>query len=437
VRSAKRPAPQSPQVYTGKLLAKRPKFDEQCLALNIWAPPADGRLRPVLFFIHGGAFIMGGGDPYDGENLAAAGDIVVVTINYRLGVLGFVNFAEALGIPDLPSNLGLRDQIAALHWVKDNITAFGGDPKRVTICGESAGSMSVSLLMLCREAWPLFHGAIMQSGAVSMIHSREASVQCAKLYTERLNLKQGSLEDLRAIPVEDLLKAQIEVQKAMTQTIPAAPWFDSALLPESLAAAHHAQTAPVPLIAGFNREEIRTFEILPGPAILPTKRGDLDHVLRAQVPAAEAERIISAYPRTQQGDRALGTDLTFGMPTRNFAERHARENPTWAYRFDYASPFLGAAHGLELFFLWPYLPVSSAMALGPNIGKRRALSKRMKAHWTHFVREGAPLKDWPRFDSETRATMVFDRNDAVLNDPNAEQRSAWAGIDVYARAPTA
>nr|WP_254798809.1 carboxylesterase family protein [Sphingobium sp. AS12] len=159
VRDATVVGPQCPQMYGNAAKRARiaaPDFSEQCLTLNIYAPDdlVEGERLPVYVWIHGGAFVAGSGNGYDGSALARDGRIIVVTINYRVGVLGFVNFGAALGTSDIPSNLGLRDQIAALTWVQANIAAFGGDPGRVTIGGQSAGSMSVSLLLHATAARP-------------------------------------------------------------------------------------------------------------------------------------------------------------------------------------------------------------------------------------------------------------------------------------------
>ena len=426
-------APQCPQTFGGRGAAKLkpPHFAEDCLALNVWAPEAGAAgAKPVFVWIHGGAFVAGGSDPYDGAALAKLGDMVVVTINYRLGVLGFVNFGEALGLPDIPSNLGLRDQIAALEWVRDNIAAFGGDPERVTIAGESAGSMSVSLLMLCRKAWPLFHGAIMQSGAVSLIHDRANSLRIARRYAQLLDLNQGDLERLRTLDLARLLEVQGRIGQEERNGIPAAPCFDGDLLPGTLAQAHAQPTAPTPLLAGSNRDEIRLFEVMPGD-ILPTKREDLDALVRSQLPAEHAERLLAAYPRTTAGRRALATDLTFGAPTRNFAERHARSQPTWFYRFDYAHPLVGATHGLDIAFLWLERGLAASLVRGgPLSGRRRALADRIKTHWAHFTRHGRPESDWPAYTAQTRQVRLFNLEDQMVGDPDAERFRAWGGRDV-------
>ena len=435
VRDATISGPQCPQMFGNS--AKRAmldpaRFAEDCLTLDVYVPEggADVGAKPVYVWIHGGAFVAGSGNPYDGSWMARLGDVVVVTINYRLGVLGWVNFGEALGLPDVPSNLGLRDQIAALEWVRDNIAAFGGDPARVTIGGQSAGSMSVSLLMLARQAWPLFHGAIMQSGAVSLIHSRAKSVAVARRYADFLGLDQSGLEKLRTMDLRHLFEAQATIGAENPGTIPAAPWFDGDLIPGSLEAAHAAASAPVPLLAGAARDEIRLFELLPG-KILPSTWPELETLLTAQLGAEHAGRVLAAYPRTTKGRRALASDLTFAMPTRNFAERHARHSPAWFYRFDYGHPVAGATHGLDLLLTWPMRGLRAALARGGRMkGKRAALGTRMVEHYATFVRTGAPGADWPRYSPDARPVKVFDLADRVVPDLEGERFAAWAGRDV-------
>ena len=436
-RTATAMAPQCPQMYGSNAKRARsagPDYGEDCLALNIWSPEgAETGSRPVFFWIHGGAFVAGRCNGYVGAELAQAGDRVVVGINYRLGVLGFVNFGEALGLPQIPSNLGVRDQIAALAWVRDNIAAFGGDPGRVTIAGQSAGSMAVSLLMLCRPAWPLFHGAIMQSGAVSLIQDQETSRRIARRYAELLDLNQGDLDRLRHLNLQRLFEAQGTIDGEERNGLPAAPWYDGELLPASLAEAHARPTAAVPLLAGATREEVRLFELMPGD-ILPTRWTDLEALLRSQLPAAHAARILAAYPRTKAGRRALASDLSFAMPTRNFAERHARSQPTWFYRFDYAHPLAGATHGLDLTLFWPLTGLRAALARGGRrTGRRAALAKRMIAHWAHFANDGRASDDWPAYAADDRWVRLFDLEDGLVANPDATRFAAWAGADVAAR----
>jgi para-nitrobenzyl esterase len=427
--------PECPQ-YFGSFASKK-KIDsrevsEHCLVLNVWAPETrDGALRPVLVWIHGGAFMAGTGNIYDGAELAVRGDIIVVTINYRLGVLGFVNLGDALEMPDIPSNLGMRDQIAALEWVRDNIAEFGGDPGRVTVAGESAGSIAISMLMHCPQAQSLFHGAIMQSGAISLPHSRQTSRRIAGRYVEVLNLRSRSLEELRSLDVRTLLQAQATVHKLEPGSVPGAPWFDGDLFPSSLAAARANPTPDIPLLAGFNREEIRTFEIFRGPPILPMTHADNERLIRDQLPAEAAERLLKLYPNTKQGTRALATDLSFAMPTLHFAERHAQRNASWFYRFDYSHPLLGAAHGLELAFLWKFKGIAGFLMRGGLFtARRRALADRMQQHWAHFVQHGRPTDDWRTYCAQRRTVRLFNLSDSTVDDPDAQRRIAWAGADV-------
>lgn len=434
VRPATRFGKQCPQQMGGKVRRETldgADYGEDCLYLNVWTPDGGAPgAKPVMVWIHGGAFMAGSANPYDASALAREGDIVVVTINYRVGVLGFVDFGEALGLPAIPSNLGLRDQIAALEWVRDNIAAFGGDPTRVTICGQSAGSLSVSLLMLSPRARGLFHGAVAQSGAISLIHDRARAIQDARRFAELLELDQGGLEKLRTLDIARLIEAQGAVGKEIRNGIPTAPWYDGDILPASLADAHAQAAAPVPLLAGATRDEIRLFELMPGD-ILPSKWPDLEELLCTQLPGAQARAVLAAYPRDRRGRTALATDLTFLMPTRNFAERHARSQPTWFYRFDYAHPIAGATHGLDLTLFWPFRGFKMALARGgPDSGRRAALGRRMRGHVAHFVRHGNPGDDWPAYAPERRSVRIYALADRLENDPEAERFAAWAGRDV-------
>jgi para-nitrobenzyl esterase len=434
VREAAAFGKQCPQQYGPKVRRETLDSDaygEDCLHLNVWTPEGGSPgAKPVMVWIHGGAFMAGSANPYDGAALAREGDIVVVSINYRVGVLGFVNFGDALGLPAIPSNLGLRDQIAALEWVRDNIAGFGGDPGRVTICGQSAGSLSVSLLMLSPRARGLFHGAVAQSGAVSLIHDRARSIQDARRFAELLGLDQGQLDRLRTMDLAALVEAQGAVGKEIRNGIPAAPWFDGDLLPASLADALAHDAAPVPLLAGATRDEIRLFELMPGD-ILPSKWPDLEALLFAQLPEAQARAVLAAYPRTHKGRRALATDLTFAMPTRNFADRHARRHPTWFYRFDYSHPIAGATHGLDLTLFWPFRGFKMALARGgANSGRRAELGARMRSHVAHFVRHGTPGSDWPVYEPQKRSVRIYGLADRIEDDPESARVAAWGGRDV-------
>ena len=408
-----------------------PTLSEDCLYLNIWSPAADKRLRPVMVWVHGGAFVGGSGALYQGGPLAAGGDIVVVTINYRLGVFGFVNLADATGDDTLGRNLGLHDVVAALGWIERNIAGFGGDPERVTLAGESAGSIIVSLLMLTAAAGPLFQQAILQSGVFNLAQTRETSLTVAKAYLEHLG---PAAQDLRACPADALLDAEEAVARRFSNISPAAPWFDGDLLPASFAEAQARATPVMPVLAGANRDEIVLFRLMPGPKILRMTRPALVDVVRRDCPATVASRLERVYPDTAEGNRALGSDANFVMPTLHWAERHAAQGaPTWVYRFDYAHPLLRACHALELFFLWPFPGLFAAALRGGFLtGRRSGLSERMRAAWASFVRTGAPGEDWPAYRPPERLTRLFALQDRMVADPLRERREAWDGRDIEA-----
>ncbi|MDG2003468.1 MAG: carboxylesterase family protein [Novosphingobium sp.] len=301
----------------------------------------------------------------------------------------------------------------------------------VSACGfESAGSMSVSLLMLAERARGLFHGAIMQSGAVSLIHDRERSIADARRFAELLELDQGGHDKLKTMDILRLFETQAAIGDELTNAIPAAPWFDGDLLPASIEEAHAHEVAIVPLLAGSTRDENRLFELMPGD-ILPTKRKDTQALLRSQFAPDQAEQILACYPETRKGQTALGSDLTFKIPTRNFAERHAAIAPTWFYRFDYSHPLAGAVHGLDLTVFWPFTGLKMALARGgPNGGKRKALAERMRAHAAHFVRHGDPGDDWPAYEAEQQMVRLYALEDSIVSNPDAERYAAWAGKDI-------
>jgi para-nitrobenzyl esterase len=410
---------------------------EDCLYLNVYAPVrarTDGRPRPVLVWVHGGAFKSGAGGLYGGGALAEQGDVVVVTVNYRLGVFGFVDFAAALDV-DVPSNLGLRDQLAALEWVRDNIAAFGGDPEQVTVAGESAGSISVALLLSAPRAAGLFRSAVMESGSYSLIHGAEVHEEVARAYARRLGLGRADGARLWQVPAEELVAAQQAVNEQFPGTLPAAPWFDGDLVAASLPAAREAVRPEVALLAGHNRDEVTLFQRL-REDIMPTTRPALASRLRADLGWAAAGTILDAYPETDAGTTALGTDLNFTMPTLHFAERHAAAGGrTWFYRFDAAVPVLGATHGAELAYLWSWSGPAAFLLRGRLTAPRQALAARMRRRWLAFVRDGDPGPDWPPFTLPERRTLVLDpAGDRVVEDPAAPRRQAWAGRDVMPRA---
>lgn len=350
---------------------------EDCLYLNIWKPSASGRhKRPVLVWIHGGAFLIGSGSQplYDGSKLAQHG-VIVVTINYRLGALGFLTH-RALRKQGIPAaNFGLLDQVAALRWVKRNISAFGGDSHNITIAGESAGGVSVQALMASPVAGGLFDKAIIQSGGglAAFADARsETALAAGDAWTKSIGVSNATAESLRALPVEKILSAPFI----------AFPSVDGSLLDRNPAETFaRGEEAKVPLLIGANSWEgsLRILDDM-------MARGLLGHDYEALLQSYIALGLDEVTAR----DRLRG-DLFFVQPARFLAERHIQVSPTWLYHFDMLPASLrgrqpGTAHGGELAYLFG----TPAAALVSWDEQDRALSSKMMGYWTRFSAAGDP-----------------------------------------------
>jgi para-nitrobenzyl esterase len=431
-----RSAVQAPSRRPGPLrvwLGARRGRSEDCLYLNVWAPAAASQTpRPVVVWVHGGSFKSGSGSFYDAARLVDDGDVVVVTVNYRLGVLGFVDFHDAIGGDErIVSNPGLRDQLAALHWVRDNVSAFGGDPERVTVAGESAGSASVCALATAAEARGLVHGVIAQSGALTLTVDRDDAARNAGLILQELDLSRERIDQLWRLPASALLGAAIRCQDRRRGALLTRPWWDGDLLADRLEAGYR-QLAPVPTLIGSNAHEHRTFTKMRAD-IMPMTRDALATSLTSSLGWEHARRVLAEYADDADGLNDLGSDLVFRMPSIHVADVQARQADAWMYRVDFGSwiPGAGAFHAIELMLLFPQPPRTEFLMLGPGSPEREALAARFRANWLHFVRHGRPSSQWPAYDPDgERATYVWDLEDRVERDPGAARRVAWAGRDV-------
>jgi para-nitrobenzyl esterase len=407
------------------------------LTVNVWTPDPGGAGLPVMVWIHGGAFSNGNSaiPIYDGHAFARDG-VVLVSVNYRLGVDGF-----AL-LPDAPANRGLLDQIASLEWVRDNISAFGGDPANVTVFGESAGAMSVTTLLAIPRARGLFARAITQSGSVQAA----ADPADAALVTRELGLALGleaTAASLAGIGLPELIEGQAAVRNALAaQPDPArfgasivassmafTPVVDGDVIPVHLMSAIAAGAgADIPLLMGTTSEEYRLFLVPSGVAAAIT-----DEVLAAILGAIGiGSHITDLYrgnrPGASPGDllAAVLTDKFFRLPALAVAEARAGGSaPTYIYEFAWPSPVqeLGACHSLEIPFVFDNLTASDAeLAIGPT--PPRALADQMHATWIGFARSGFP--GWHAFD-DTYPVMVFDgRGGSLELDPRGDERKVWA-----------
>ncbi|MCB1256891.1 MAG: carboxylesterase/lipase family protein [Microthrixaceae bacterium] len=413
---------------------------EECLNLNIWAPLSGADL-PVLVWIHGGAFANGSGivPQYDGTAFARDG-VVCVTINYRLAADGFLYTGDG----DTETNLGLRDQIAALAWIRDNIGAFGGDPNRVTIAGESAGAMSVGSLLSSPLATGLFQRAILQSGAGHTAIPRRDAQTVASELAIRLGV-EPTRQALASVPIEDLKAAQrsisAEVQKSpdpvkwgaiAANQMPFEPVVDGDVLPvlpiESIAS---GSASDVDVLIGWNTDEMRLF-MVPGGTV------DLinDDLLALMVGGfgLPVDDAVAAYTNAgdSPGDVAarVATDWMFRIPAVRLAEaQHANGANIFMYEFAWRTPVrggvLGAAHALEIPFVFKTVDSVDGDWLAGG-SPPQSLSEAMHHAWVAFISDGDP--GWDQYDTESRTTMRFDETSEVVSDPYATTRELWDGI---------
>jgi para-nitrobenzyl esterase len=439
--SAFGPTPPKPDypVPLDKLLPEPNIAGDGWLNLNVWAPQDMAGRLPVMVWIHGGAFTNGNSAVawYDGHAFAKTG-VVLVSINYRLGVDGF-----AL-LPDAPPNRGLLDQVAALEWVRDNIGAFGGDPDNVTIFGESAGAMSVITLLAMPRASGLFAKAIAQSGSVQAA----ADPADAALVTAELGQALGdALTDtdvtaagLAGIEFDTLIAAHKAVAEALAAdpnparfgtTITASsmaliPIIDGNVLPaHPLMAILNGASSDIPLIIGTNIDEFRLFLVPNGAADLIT--ADLLPLMAATIGASQ--EVVDLYRKNRPGGSAgdifaaLITDRYFRFPALAVAQaRSDRPAATYVYEFAWGDPPLGAAHGLEIPFIFNNLAAAAADELiGPNAPQD--LAHDMHSAWVRFATTADP--GWPQFD-DSRLVRVFDAGGgAIERDPRGDERAIW------------
>ncbi len=454
VRPAHRFGPLAPQFGTemgpaGKLFRLiRGPIGEDCLYLNVWTPAAPGERRPVMVWIHGGAFVLGAGSTfvYAPPRLVERG-VVVVTLNYRLGALGFLDLGRVAPEASIPANLGLRDQLAALAWVRENIGAFGGDPENVTLFGESAGAMSIACL-LAMPTHP-FRRAILESGAAAHVSEPEQAEFVARWFLDALGLEPRQWRELRRLSTHQILRAQRSALGAPPERIGRLPWqptLDGELLDrQPLESIGQGAAANLELLIGTNREEWKLFA---APALHLRAMGptELERRTAALLEASgrlgsEARRAIRLYREAENGDLspyeiwiALRSDEYFRIPALRLAEEQSRQGAgTFAYRFDFPTPALpdtlGACHGIELPLVFGTLdhPLFRPLFLGSSDARR--LSAAMREAWVTFAATGAPgavgLPSWQPYEPARRGTLLLDRDSALRSDPGAEARRFW------------
>ncbi|HEY3832382.1 MAG TPA: carboxylesterase/lipase family protein [Acidimicrobiia bacterium] len=422
----------------------RPK-SEDALSLNVWTPGVAGQ-RPVMVWIHGGAFQFGAGSTpwYDGTKFAVNGDVVLVTINYRLGPLGFMYLAECCNDPELASsgNLGLLDQVAALEWVQECIGAFGGDPANVTIFGESAGAGSVATLMGMPAARPgkLFHKVIAESGAASWSLSREQATDRARRVAEAIGIDASDIAAWRAATVEQLLTASTALgMETGGDGLPFAPVDDGVVLPvPALDAIRGGSAEGVTLLTGTNLDEFTLFNMM-DPSLASIDDDGIAKRVERQY-RRDGQAVVAAYrahrPDASSADvwTAIATDTAFRMPMVAHLEAQHAHAEVFSYLFSWPTPAFGGAlrscHAVEIPFVFDNLDqpgVSMFLGAAPP---QREIADPLHQAWLAFARSGKPAHEtipaWEAYDLDRRATMHIDLAWELEDDPYGAERRIWS-----------
>lgn len=451
VRDALAFGPMSPQSRgpLGSLFASwtfDKEMSEDCQILNVWTPALrDNAKRPVMVWLHGGDFssLSGSRNVFDGTRLAKKGDVVVVTLNHRLNVFGYLQMAElAPAYPDA-GNAGMLDIVAALRWVRDNIGEFGGDASNVTIFGQSGGGGKVSVLMAMPAAQGLFHKAIVQSGSyyLQAMSAEEGTRQTAALLAA-LELKPADAATLATLPVDRLVEGLGKAMRGPARAsyrpvvdgrnLPAGPWAPDA----------PAMTAGVPMIIGTTATEMTLLTGAREPDTFTLDEAGLRKRLAAWFLADDIDKVIATFSASRP--KATPSDIFFAVATDKAmregawqqAERKAKQNgaPVWFYELDWTTPVdggkWGSPHSLDLAMVFDNVALSASMVgTGPEA---QAVADQMSAAWLAFARTGNPNNpktlQWPAYTLTDRATMVFDTTSKVVNDFRADQRVLLAGL---------
>jgi len=424
-------------LFTSWATVPTPPMSEDCLFLNVWTPAlADGGNRPVMVWFHGGGFSSGSGSSraYEGARLVQRGDVVVVTVNHRLNVLGYLALGHyGEGYED-SAVAGVLDMVQALEWVRDNIAAFGGDPNTVMIFGESGGGAKVSTLMATPAAQGLFHRAVVQSGAMLRFPEQGVARAAADKVVANLGLNADTLAQIKTLP-EEVIRAAFEGTGAAT-----APSIDGRTLTRH---PFEPDAAPwgrnVPMMLGTNRTENSLFTGGANPAIFDLTWAELPDVLQRSYPDKDVEAIIAGYRALQPESTAV--DIYFEATTDSRwlaghvrqAERKVRQGgaPTYLYLFNWDTPVDGgkwrSPHALEIGFVFDNVANSESMSgVGPD---QQLVADIMADTWIAFARTGKPdnpkIPAWPAYNLETRPVMVLDATPELVNDARAAQRALF------------
>jgi para-nitrobenzyl esterase len=417
-----------------------PGMGEDCLFLNVWTPGlADGGKRPVLVWLHGGGFTSGSGssNAYDGARLAARGDAVIVTVNHRLNVFGYL-YLDQYGEQFAGSaNAGIMDLVASLEWVRDNIEAFGGDPDNVLIFGESGGGWKVSTLMAMDAAKGLFHKAVAQSGpGLEMLTPDQVQPASEALLAE-LGLTEENIDQIRTVPAEEISAAALRVA-ATGLRIGTRPVVDGVHLSRHpFSPDAPAQSMDIPLLIGSTQTEMSLLAGAGNPDLFELTWETLPTALSVSIPGIDADEVIEGYrqlhPEVDAANlyfEATTDNSIFGRGSFDLADRKATKGgaPVFQYFLAWKTPVdggkWGVPHALDIGFVFDNVAYSESMS---GTGEeQQAIADMMSEAWLAFARTGNPnhdgLPDWAPYNADERATMVFNTTPALVNDPRGAER---------------
>lgn len=418
-------------------------MSEDCLSLNVWtAGLGDGRKRPVMLWIHGGGFSIGGAaDPRtEGVELASRQGVVLVSLNHRLGALGYAYLGGLDGEFAQSGNQGQLDLVLALQWVKDNIAAFGGDPARVTIFGESGGGGKVGALLAMPGARGLFHRAILQSGNANRVPSREGAAEWAEILLTELGIAKADFRKLQDWPVDQILAAQARMERRAITGGPRrgfVPTAGTPDLPMQPIDAVASGSAPLPLMLGCTKHEAALFLLAARLDLKAVSEAVLAQRMAGLFPGRGAEALAgyrAIHPTATPGDllvRAMSDTTRYGAIELAEAQNRSGRGSAHMYLFGWESPVLPhyrSAHGIDTSF---YFGTTELVEIARGRSDAQAISARASAAWAAFARSGDPSTRglaWPRYSLEKRETMVWQAPPAVVSDPLGEERQLRARL---------